>query len=92
MLVKSIPFLSTLEDVEDIFDYNMDVLVKLEYRYNYIVVVATQKNLLSLMDNEKSDFLSLGNPIIIIRKFTKEVIEQTNIDWSYILPTLISKH
>lgn len=77
MLVKSIPFLSTLEDVEDIFDYKMDVLVKLEYRYNYIVVVATQKNLLSLMDNEKSDFLSLGNPIIIIRKFTKEVIEQT---------------
>ena len=28
------------------------------------------------MDKEKSDFLSLGDPMIIVRKFTKEVVEK----------------
>ena len=77
MLVKSIKFLSDLEDVNDIFDYNTDILGKLDNGHDYLVVVATQKNLLSLMDNEKSDFLSPGDPMIIVRKFTKEVIEET---------------
>jgi hypothetical protein len=40
------------------------------------VVVATQKNILTLMDNENIDFLSPGDPTIIIRKMTKEVIEE----------------
>jgi hypothetical protein len=31
MKVESISFLSDLEDVEDIFDYNIDVAVKLYY-------------------------------------------------------------
>ena len=77
MLVKSIKFLSDLEDVNDIFDYNMDILVKLNNGHDYLVFVATQKNLLSLMDNEKSDFLFPGDTMIIVRKFTKEVIEET---------------
>ncbi len=28
------------------------------------------------MENEKSDFLSPGDPIVIVKKMTKEVIEQ----------------
>jgi len=52
------------------------VAVKLNDGHEYIVVVATQKNLLTLMDNEKSDFLSPGNPMIIVRKLTKEVVEE----------------
>jgi hypothetical protein len=28
------------------------------------------------MDNEKSDFLSPGDPMIIVRKLTKEVVEK----------------
>ena len=36
----------------------MDVSVNLENGRNYVVVVGTPKNLLRLMENEKSDFLS----------------------------------
>ena len=75
MKVESITFLSDLEDVKDIFDDNVDVAVKLDDGHEYIVVVATQKNLLTLMNNEKSDFLSPGDPMIIVRKLTKEVVE-----------------
>lgn len=75
MKVESITFLSDLEDVRDIFDDNLDVAVKLDDGHEYIVVVATQKNLLTLMNNEKSDFLSPGAPMIIVRKLTKEVVE-----------------
>jgi hypothetical protein len=76
MEFESITFLSDLKDVEDIFDDNIDVAVKLDDGHEYIVVVATQKNLLTLMNNEKSDFLSPGDPMIIVRKLTKEVIEE----------------
>jgi hypothetical protein len=41
------------------------------------VVVGTPKNLLSLMNNEKSDFLSPGDPVIVVKQFTKEIIEKT---------------
>ena len=75
MKVESITFLSDLKDVKDIFDDNVDVAVKLDDGHEYIVVVATQKNLLTLMNNEKSDFLSPGDPMIIVRKLTKEVVE-----------------
>jgi hypothetical protein len=76
MKVESITFLSDLKDVEDIFDNNIDVAVKLDDGHEYIVVVATQKNLLTLMNNEKSDFLSPGDPMIIVRKLIKEVVEE----------------
>jgi len=76
MKFETITFLSDLKDVEDIFDDNIDVAVKLDDGHEYIVVVATQKNLLTLMNNEKSDFLSPGDPMIIVRKLTKEVVEK----------------
>jgi len=76
MKVESITFLSDLKDVEDIFDDNMDVTIKLDDSYRYVLVVATQKNLLTLMNNEKSDFLSPGDSMIIVRKLTKEVVEE----------------
>ena len=76
MRIESINFLGPIEDIDDIFDYNMDVSVNLENGQNYVVVVGTPKNLLRLMENEKSDFLSPGDPIVIVKKMTKEVIEQ----------------
>lgn len=76
MRVESINFLSSLEDIDDIFDDNIDVSVNLENGKNYVVVVGTPKNLLTLMENEKSDFLSPGDPIVIVKKMTKEVIEE----------------
>ena len=76
MKVESINFLGPLEDIDDIFDYNMDVSVNLENGRNYVVVVGTPKNLLRLMENEKSNFLSPGDPIVIVKKMTKEVVEE----------------
>lgn len=76
MRVESIDFLSPIEDINDIFDYNMDVAVKLENDHSYVVVIGTPINLLTLMANEKSYFLSPGNPIVIVKKMTKEVIEE----------------
>ena len=76
MKVESITFLSDLKDVKDIFDDNMDVAVKLENGRDYVLVVGTPKNLLTLMEDEKSDFLSPGDPIVIVKKMTKEVIEE----------------
>jgi hypothetical protein len=66
MKVERITFLSGLKDVKDIFDDNLDVAVKLDDGHEYIVVVSTQKNLLTLMHNEKSDFLSPGDSMIIL--------------------------
>ena len=78
MKVRKIEILSDLSyDLKDIEDYNSDVLVELENGQEYIVVVATPKNLLSLMNNEKSDFLSPGDPMIVVKQFTKEIIEKT---------------
>ncbi len=76
MKVESINFLSPIEDIDDIFDDNMDVSVNLENGLNYVVVVGTPKNLLRLMENEKSNFLSPGDPIVVVKKMTKEVVEE----------------
>ena len=75
MKIESITFLSDLKDVKDIFNDNVDVVVKLDDGYKYVVVVATQKNLLTLMNNEKTDFLYRSDPMIIVRKLTKEVVK-----------------
>jgi hypothetical protein len=54
----------------------MDVGVKLKDGDESGVVGAAPKNLLALMDHERSNFLSPGDPMIIVRKMTQEVIEE----------------
>ena len=73
MLIKSISFPTPLEDIIDIEEDNIDVFVELEDGYTHTVVVSTPKNLLSLMNKEKSDFAE-PDPVIIVRKLTKEII------------------
>ena len=57
MLVKKISFVrpNLLEEIPDIEDYNLDVFVELEDGYTYTVVIATAKNIVSLMDKEKTN-------------------------------------
>ena len=78
MLVKKISFVrpNLLEEIPDIEDYNLDVFVELEDGYTYTVVIATAKNIVSLMDKEKTNFSEPGDPFIIVRKLTKEIIEE----------------
>jgi hypothetical protein len=73
MQVKRIEILGKLENI---LDDNVDVAVELDNGHTYVVVVATQKNLLTLMTNEKSNFLSPGDPMIVVKELTKEVVEK----------------
>lgn len=55
MVIKKISFVrpNLLEKISDIEDYNLDIFVKLKDGYAYIVVIATAKNIVSLMNKEK---------------------------------------
>ena len=76
MLIKSIRFPTYLEDITDIENDNIDVFVDLEDGYTYTVVVATAKNIESLMDKEKMNYFEPGYPFIIVKKLTKEIISE----------------
>ena len=76
MLIKSISFPTYLEDITDIENSNIDVFVELEDGYTYTVVVATAKNIESLMDKEKRNYFEPGYPFIIVKKLTKEIISK----------------
>ena len=76
MLIKSINFPTHLEDIADIENSNIDVFVELGDGYTYTVVVATAKNLESLMNKEKMNYFEPGAPFIIVKKLTKEIIEE----------------
>jgi hypothetical protein len=76
MLVKSIRFPTYLENIVDIANDNIDVFVDLEDGYTHTVVVATAKNIESLMHKEKMNFFEPGHPFIIVQKLTKEIIEE----------------
>ena len=73
MLIKSIRFPTYLVDIED---SNIDVFVELEDTYTYTVVVATAKNIESLMDKERMNYFEPGYPFIIVKKLIKEIIEE----------------
>ena len=76
MLIKSISFPTYLEDITYIENSNIDVFVKLEDDYTYTVVVATAKNIESLMDKERMNYFEPGYPFIIVKKLTKEIISE----------------
>ena len=76
MLIKSISFPTYLEDITNIENSNIDVFVELEDSYTYTVVVATAKNIESLMDKEKINYFEPGHPFIIVKKLTKEIITE----------------
>lgn len=76
MLIKSISFPNYLEDITDIENSNIDVFVESEDAYTYTVVVATAKNIESLMDKERMNYFEPGPPFIIVKKLTKEIISE----------------
>jgi len=64
-----------LKYIEDIYDDNLDVLVKLEDGSEYTVIVGTPK-IFDIKNRHGMDFLEPGCPFIIVRKLTMEVIEK----------------
>ena len=76
MEVKKISFPVPLENIENIYDDNIDVFVELENGRSYTVIVGTYKNILSLMNQDNSNFLLPGDLTIFVKELTIEVIEE----------------
>jgi hypothetical protein len=55
---------------------NIDVSVNTDDGYNYVLSVATPKNIQFLMDKEGKEYYGSGYPFIIVNKLTPEIIEQ----------------
>lgn len=71
MLIKNIRIVDQITDIEN---DSIDVFVDSEDGYTYTVSIATIKNLLQRMDQEKSNFSRPSELVIIVRKLTKEII------------------
>ena len=97
MNVKKIDFLTDLSMIEDIEDYNIDVLVELEDGFTCVVVVSTPKNYYWYMEKENVNHYC-GVPDIIVKKITEEIVTEAIKDYakddaywlkSYYLPGVI---
>lgn len=73
MLVKEIIFPTSLQDIED---DNIDVFVRLGDGLTYVVVVATHRNIITLMNKQENNFLKPGCPFIIVKELTQKTIEK----------------
>ena len=71
MLIKNIRIIDQITDIEN---DSIDVFVDSEDGYTYTVSIATIKNLLQRMDQEKSNFSRPSELVIVVRKITKEII------------------
>jgi hypothetical protein len=63
-----------MEEIRDVHNDNTDVLVENEDGYNYIISVGTPQDLLEEMNQEKSNFVRPGTPMIIVKKLTKRIV------------------
>ena len=77
MLVKKISFPTYLEDSQGIENSNIDVFVEVEDGYTFTVIVGTAKNIEYLMDKWKTNYFPPGEPFIIVKELTQEIIEET---------------
>lgn len=75
----SIKINGDFNEIEDIYDSNIEVFVTLEGEsedHSFTVIVGTPQNLEYLMEKDRTNVYSPGFPWIIVRKITKEVIEE----------------
>ena len=73
MLIKNIRIIDEITDIEN---DSIDVCVESEDGYTYTVSIATTKNLLQRMDQEKSNFSNPSELVIVVRKLTQEIITE----------------
>lgn len=77
MKIKKIDFDFDFNELENIDDNFIDVNVTLDNERTYIVQLITNKCLLSLMEEDKRDFIYPGTPSIIVKELTIKTIEAT---------------
>ena len=73
MKIKSIEIVEEIRDLE--LD-SLDVLVESESGYTYVIVVTTPAYLEDEMTQEKTNFIKPCSPIVIVKKLTKQIIEE----------------
>ncbi|MFY0521530.1 hypothetical protein ACOMCU_27510 [Lysinibacillus sp. UGB7] len=76
MKVKSINYPTSLLQVKNIKDDNIDIFVELDDGFTYTLVVCTPKNLETLMERENIAYLPAMPPMIIVKEITKENIRK----------------
>ena len=65
-----------LNEIEDVYNSNIEVFVTLEDGFPLTIVVGTPKNLQYLMEKDHVNFYGPGLPWIIVQKLTKEIIQE----------------
>ena len=65
-----------LNEIEDVYNSNIEVFVTLEDGFPLTIIVGTPKNLQYLMEKDKVNFYGPGLPWIIVQKLTKEIIQE----------------
>jgi predicted DNA-binding protein len=65
-----------LNEIEDVYNSNIEVFVTLQDGLSLTIVVGTSKNLQYLMEKDKVNFYGPGLPWIIVQKLTKGIIQE----------------
>lgn len=65
-----------LNDIEDIYNSNIEVFVTLQDGFTVTIIIGTPENLQYLMEKDKVNFYGPGLPWIIVQKLTKEIIQE----------------
>ena len=76
MKIINIEYPTELSKILNINDDNIDVFVELDDGFSYNLVVATPRNLETLMSREEIDYLSPGHPMIFVKVLTEENIRK----------------
>ena len=75
MKVINISILDDLKEI-DIENDNVDVSVKTDEPYTYVLSVATPQHLQFLINKDKRGYAKPGYPFILVNKLTPEIIEE----------------
>ena len=65
-----------LNEIEDVYNSNIEVFIILWYGFPLTIVVGTPKNFQYLMEKDKINFYGSGLPWVMVRKLTKEIIQE----------------
>lgn len=65
-----------LNEIEDVYNSNIEVFVTLQDKFTLTIVIGTPKNLQYLMEKDKVNFYGPGLPWIIVQKLTTEIIHE----------------
>lgn len=65
-----------LNEIEDIYNSNIEVFVTLEDGFTVTIIVGTPENLEYLMEKDNKNFYGPGLPWVIVQKLTKEIIHE----------------